>query len=130
MLTIRDQQFQMIAQELFESWMEEHLNEFFAEEISSLSAPEIGVRIRKALETARRYRFVTQSQWCRYVDLTFVLGPSFDEDPRLPWASEILRDARVTDPEMRIELLFAAAQDHMEQIEEQGLQPDEARGWE
>jgi hypothetical protein len=128
MLTIRDQQLQMIAQGIFESWMEEHLNEFLAEEISSLSAPEIRVRIRNAVETARRHRFVTQSQWCRYVDLTFVLGPSFDEDPNLPWAAEILRDARVTDPEMRIELLFAAAQDHIEQIEEQG-QADEAPGW-
>lgn len=129
MLTIRDQQFQMIAQAMFESWMEEHLAEFFPEEISGLSAPEIRDRIRGAVERARRYRFVTQSQWCQYVDLTFVLGPTFDEDPLLPWASEVLRDARVTDPEMRIELLYAAAQDHLEEIDQQGLPSDEASGW-
>ena len=118
MLTIRDQQLQALALETFEPWMVRHLAEFFPEDVAGLTANEISRRIRAAVKQARQYGFVEDSQLCRYVDLTFILGPAFDQDPDLPWAAEILADRRVTDPEMRIGLLFGAAQDHVSRIEE------------
>ena len=113
MLTITERQANVLAHAMFESWMVRHLAEFFAEETAGLSVASVRSRIRDAVQRARGHGFVSESQWCRYVDLSFILGPEFDRDPNLPWASEILADKRLTDPEMRIDLLYGAAQDHI-----------------
>ncbi len=126
MLIIRDQQLQALALETFEPWMVGHLEEFFPEDIAGLGPKTMSARIRVAVKQARQYGFVEDSQLCRYVDLTFILGPAFDQDPDLPWAAEILADRRVTDPEMRMGLLFGAAQDHVARTEETAS-GDEAR---
>jgi hypothetical protein len=120
MLTIRQEQVRVLAQSLFESWMADHLAQFFPEEISALDPAEIRSRIRAAVERARRHGFLADSQVCRFVDLTFILGPAFDQDHGLPWAADILSDPRVKDPAMRMDLLYEAAQNYVEQIE----QPD------
>jgi hypothetical protein len=118
MLTIRQEQFQTLGRAMFESWMAGHLAEFFAEEMSGLEPAEIRSRIRAAVEQAGRYGFVADSQVCRYVDLTFILGPDFDRDPSLPWVGEILSDERLKSPAMRMDLLYEAAQDHVERTEQ------------
>lgn len=117
MLTIREEQFQAFAQAIFESWMVEHLEKFFHEETADLGAEEIRSRIRAAVKRAHGHGFVRDPQVSRYVDLTFIFGPAFDQDPGLPWAAEILGDQRVTDPAMRMDLLYGAAQDHVERAE-------------
>lgn len=117
MLTIRAQQMRVFAKAMLESWIVEHLSEFFPDEIAGLDSAEIFSRVRAAIEQANRHGFVTDSQMCRFVDLTFILGPAFVQDPNLPWAAEILTDKRLTDPEMRMELLFGAARDHVTSIE-------------
>jgi len=118
MLTIRERQIQVLAQGMFELWMAGHLAEFFHAETTGLDPAEIGSRIRAAVQEARRHGFIGDSQVCRYVDLSFVLGPDFDQDPSLPWAAEILGDDRVTDPEMRMDLLYEAAMDHVARAEQ------------
>jgi hypothetical protein len=117
MLTIRPQQMRVFANAKLESWIVEHLAEFFPDEIAGLDSAEILSRVRAAIEQADRHGLVTDSQMCRYVDLTFILGPAFVQDPNLRWAAEILADERLTDPEMRMELLFGAARDHVTRIE-------------
>ena len=128
MLTIREQQLKVLAQEMFVSWMISHLKEFFPREASGLDHTEMRRRILVASQRARQYGFNTESQLCRYIDLTFVLPPSFDDNPELPWASEILSDSRIKDADTRMDLLYGAAQDYLEQIE-QSLPTDEASGW-
>lgn len=117
MLTIRHEQMQAIASGMFEAWIVSHLAEFFQEEISGLAPAEIHIRIRAAVEKARQFGFLGDSELCRYIDLSFILGPSFDRDPSLPWAAEILLDKRLNDSEMRMDLLYEAAQDYVERRE-------------
>jgi hypothetical protein len=118
MLTIRQEQMLAFGNCMFERWMARHLAEFFHDEISGLAHAEILGRIRAGAAQARRYGFSADADLCRYIDLTFVLGTSFDRDPSLPWASDILRDERFTDPAMRMDVLYEAAQDHIELLEE------------
>jgi len=119
MLTIRAQQFQALGHSLLETWILGHLTEFFPERICQLAAAEVRDRIRAAVAQARGWGFVSDSQLCRYVDLTFVFGSAFDKDPNLPWAYDILADRRLIDnPEMRMDILYSAAQDHLDQVEE------------
>lgn len=117
MLTIRNEQVRLIVEGLFESWMVKHLAEFFAEETSRLNDRAIRACIRASLRKARMHGFATESQWCKYIDLSFVFGARFDEDPDIPWASAILADRRLIDPEMRMEVLFDTAQDQVEMME-------------
>jgi hypothetical protein len=112
MLIVTPQQMQALSRDMFNSWMVEHLAEFFGEETAALDEDEIRERISAAVERARQHGFQNEVEWCRYVDLSFVLGPAFDQDPDLPWVSEILSDGRVTSSAMRMELLYEAAQDH------------------
>ena len=111
-------QMQALARASFESWMVRHLSEFFAEETAMLESEQMRTRISAALEQARWLGFSTETEWCRYIDLTFVLGPNFDRDPSMPWAAEILTDDRLTDCAMRMELLFEAVQVHCAGVDE------------
>jgi hypothetical protein len=36
----------------------------------------------------------------------FTLGHQFDDDPLLPWASSVLQNLSITDPEQRVDQLF------------------------
>ena len=108
MLTITPQQMQALSQDMFVTWMVEHLAEFFAEETAGLDEDDIRSRVSAAVQKARRHGFLHEAEWCRYVDLTFVSGVGFDEEP---WASAILGDNRLADSAMKMDLLYEAAQD-------------------
>ena len=108
MFMITPPQMQAFSREMFVSWMVEHLAEFFSEETGALEENDVRSRINTSVEKARRYGLRDHADWCRFVDLTFVIGPDFDAEP---WASAILADDRLTDPAMRMELLYEAAQD-------------------
>ena len=128
MLIIRPQQFDELARAQFESWMMDHLHEFFAGVIAGIPNAEIRDRIRLASKRARTYGFIAPPEICRYIDLTFVLGPAFDQDTDLPWVAEILADRRLTSPEMRMDLLFEAAQDHIDRVKQSSTAEKVQRG--
>jgi hypothetical protein len=48
-----------------------------------------------------------------YVELMFMLGSHFDEDPQLPWAAEILGDESVTDEVSRSDRLREKAWEYV-----------------
>jgi|SRR4051795_7028223 len=112
-MIIRAEQIAEFARVEFEQWMRGHLTEFFPEKVAALDKPELLRRIRMAFNRGRLHGFQTGPEMCRFIDLTFALGSRFDEDPELPWASEILNDPRLTTPEMRMDILFGAAQDYL-----------------
>ena len=113
MLTIKSEQMRVLPEAMLEFWIVNHLAEFFPDKVAGLNSSEISSQVRAAIGQARCHGFVTDSQICRYVDLAFILGLAFVLDPNLPWAADILADERIMDPEMRMELLFAAARDHV-----------------
>ncbi len=51
-----------------------------------------------------------------YVDLMFMVGSGFDDDPQLPWAAAALADRASKDEATRAELLFAAARAYLMRV--------------
>jgi hypothetical protein len=98
MLKIREQQVEALrraAEKVFETRMVAHLRQHFPGPCEALDHEGLRERIRFGIARARRHGFTSQKDHCRFVDLMFVLGDRFDEDPQLPWVSAILADATV-----------------------------------
>jgi hypothetical protein len=108
MLLIRESQMQMLSRDGSFGWMAAHLREFFPAECEALGAEGLDERIADGIGSAASYGFESQVHISQYLDLTFVLGPDFDTDPSLPWASAILSNPDLA-AEHRMELLLETA---------------------
>ncbi len=117
MLLIRDAQMRVLSLALFERWMQGHLRECFPDRCAQLETTDLCRFVHCGLEKARSYCFVDEADGCRFVDLMVVLGPDFDVNPQLPWASVILKNPAFPDPSTRMEALFEAACEHLHRIE-------------
>jgi hypothetical protein len=58
------------------------------------------------------YKIESEREVAFFIDLMFVFGEGFDNDPNLPWAREILNDHAITNSETRAELLREKAFEH------------------
>lgn len=96
----------------FESDMLSHLQRCFPAECAALG--EAGVRdtIRYGLERSRAYGLTAAREVCTYVDLMMALGRDFDQDPKLPWAADILNRGRWKDTATMVDQLYRTAQQH------------------
>ena len=116
MLTIRKEQIKALAQlevEKFEDWMLVHLRKFFPAQCRAAGETKLLAIIRSGIERAAGYGIKTRRDVCKYIDLMVVLGPDFDEDPRLPWVAKILLNRGPAGQRMRD--LLAAVQRHLRQ---------------
>jgi hypothetical protein len=89
--------------------MESHVREYFPEECSKLTAAEVRKTIRDGMAKARRHGFSDDADVCRFIDISVVLGAGFDVDPELSWAAALLNDPQLTEPGIRMDMLFEAA---------------------
>jgi hypothetical protein len=115
MFRIRREQFEALSRTLrksFEDRMVVHLRKFFPELCTSLGEDATRARISEGIRRAKAYRIVAERDVCRYIDLTFALGPDFDRDEALPWARQILNDPGLTDPSQKTRRLYDAARQH------------------
>ncbi len=62
----------------------------------SMSSEELRARIRRAIQRAGKYGINTSADCQRFVNLTFLLGEGFDDDPRYPWAAAFLSNSGVS----------------------------------
>jgi hypothetical protein len=95
-LKIREEQvgaLRRAAERAFEARMIAHLREHFPAACAGLDDGALRERVRLGTARARRHGFEAEADHCRFIDLMFVLGEHFDEDPRLPWVAAILADA-------------------------------------
>ncbi len=92
----------------FEEFMVAHLQKWFPDECSALGDEGMRLRIRTGMARAEPYGLVGRRDVCKFIDVSFVLGPKFDQDPALPWAARILA-ARDLDPSAKADQLVAAA---------------------
>lgn len=113
MLTIREAQMDAFAQAALRERLWEHVREFFPERCASFAPGGLQEFLDFGMRRASRYKFTGSAEICQYADLMFLLGPEFDTDPGLPWAQKILHHDGYT-PELRMDLLFAAAVDHLQ----------------
>jgi hypothetical protein len=119
MLQLRTEQmevFRQAAVQNFEDRMVKHLKEYFTKPCDALGEAEIRRIIHFALEQIRSYGMMSEGSVNLYLDLMFMLGRSFDKDPQLPWAAEILNDESIVDETSRLDLLYDKAADFVERV--------------
>src|SRR4051812_47065874 len=97
MLTIRRHQsalFVQAAVDRFTGGLVAHFRSQLPAQFAALG--EAGVRkiIWYGIGRARSYRIEREAGVRVFIQMIFVLGPAFDTDPRLPWASRCLLSDR------------------------------------
>src|SRR5262245_52446241 len=95
MFRIRKEQMDALARHLEESFalrMVRHLLDDFPVQVAALELQEkdLPPLVRRGMANAERYGVVYEEDVERYIECLVLLGPDFDQDPRYPWAAEIL----------------------------------------
>jgi hypothetical protein len=96
MLVIRAKQRQALAEGRRAAYVDRlaaHVRALYPEAVWSTPPEDLRRRLDAAVTRALGYGLATEAQAAYFVELTFLLGERFDEDPAYPWAREILDDA-------------------------------------
>jgi hypothetical protein len=112
MLTIRKDQMRALNSYMrqgFEDRMVSHLGARFPQQIKAMTTPETGDQnlralIRRGVEGAAGYKIDAESDVARFIGLMVTLGPRFDSQKEMQWATAILKDQSIP-PSGRIELV-------------------------
>lgn len=112
MLVMREAQmttFEQVAIHNFENRLLEHLKEFFPRHCEILGDEQVRKVIRLGIERAGQYDLTSERNVDLYVNLMFMLGSYFDQDPQLPWAAKILTDKDILNSNTRADRLYDRA---------------------
>lgn len=104
-----------VPQQLFRERMLPHLKRYFAGDCKRLGDEQIRVVIDNGVVGARSHGFETRGEVCRYVNLMFMLGSGFDDDPQLPWVSHILQQD-LSDPGVKMQALYSQAIEYLKKV--------------
>jgi hypothetical protein len=107
MLTIRQEQLDVFAQESMRSFIErmvKHLNQFFPEECHRAGGGRVLAAIQQGIGRAAKYGITAEVDVARYIDLSVALGLDFDSGKRFPWAIQILQSN--DEPQLKLQKLF------------------------
>jgi hypothetical protein len=74
----------------FEERMLDHLRDFAPRHFRVLTDDEVRAVIRHGMERAAAHHLTTERGIRYYVDVMFMFGSGFDDDPLIPWAAPIL----------------------------------------
>lgn len=88
-----------------------HVSKFFPKEISELGTDAARRLIHDGIRRAQAFRFVTEGNICKYVDLLVVLGSDFDT--RFGWARNVLAEWNSSDPDDVMSRLLVAADEEL-----------------
>ncbi len=113
MLVINDAQMKTLSRAVFETWMLEHLRTVFPEACNELGDAGLRREIKRSIEKANQHGFDCERDLALFVDLVFLLGQDFDQDPRMAWAGQILNDLSLTDNASRMDVLYDAAIEYL-----------------
>ena len=103
------QTFRDAAGRSFEDRMVAHVHKFFPADCEHLG-DDVREEVRSGIERAKTYGFRSARDICKFIDVMFAFGRSFDTNRKLPWAAEILHDPTVVDPAVRAGRLIDEAQ--------------------
>jgi hypothetical protein len=98
MLTIRREQRLAFAQPMLRNFEERalaHLRETIPEDYARVGDEAARQSIHTALHESKQYGFTTEFEVLTYLNLMYLLGFEFDQDPALPWVRRILTDERL-----------------------------------
>jgi hypothetical protein len=94
--------------------MVDHLRENFPFHYSQWGPQTARAIVGFATRKAESYGLSTQREICLYLTLLPSLGASFDQNPLLPWATEVLRDSAIRESRVRIERLVGRAMEFLD----------------
>jgi hypothetical protein len=95
--------------QVFEDRLAEHARTYFPEVCDELG-PELRETVADTVALAQRYGFSGQREICKFLNLRFSFGRSFDRDPQCRWAHPLLRGKLPSAP--RMDRLYALALQH------------------
>jgi len=94
MLTIRDEQFRALAANVDDRMIADtvrHIRVSLPDVYEELGEAQVRESVALARTKCAAYGFDTWAAVVGYLDVMYILGFEFDEDPRYPWANEILQ---------------------------------------
>ncbi len=118
MLIIREAQSEAILVSRFETWLDQHLRCFFPELIDELGEQKYADIKRQGLDDAIRLGISLGQSRCIFLDLVFMFGPFFYQNPECEWAIELVDDVGWDDPDGMVSDLYDAAIEYLELSEE------------
>lgn len=117
MILIRREQidvFRQAALAAFEAEMVAHAEAFAPKLCRVLGEDQVRLAVRAAMARAASGGFTNRGPIRLCVELAFLFGSGFDNDPQYPWAGEILRDSA---PQMeRAERLYERVLEYQERV--------------
>lgn len=121
MLTIRDEQMKALAaaaHDQFEVVAVRHLETSVPDFCAHLGPVALAAFVHSAVKRGLSHGLEEDYDLLRFVNLTYLLDPGFDENPDLPWAKAYLADREI-DPSARLDLLCHHAEVYLDQIDAQ-----------
>jgi len=98
MLTIRQEQLKAFAKAVernLECRLHTHAERLWPADCQRLGKQTVRQWIRQAIRRAGGYGIDDEYDLSRFVDLMFMVGPSFDTDEASAWIGQALRDASI-----------------------------------
>jgi hypothetical protein len=118
MLKIRKDQMEamdQLAVKHFEERTTEELKQSFPKHARLLGEGKLRQRVRDGFARARAYGLSSRNGLRLFVELIFLLGNSFDTDPQVSWAAQILNDS-AADEATRVDRLFQKTADYLQNV--------------
>ena len=107
MLTIRQAQMRILAEEGLRRWLYDYLNRCYPSQVQRCGVEGMRLLLKDLMSKAFRRGFRAAEDVRRYVHVGFLLGPEFEA--RQVWARAILDDPELEDPGWRAKSLEEAA---------------------
>lgn len=111
MLVIRQAQIQVLGKRTqadFQERVIDMLAENYPRECRQAGGRlQMNIFVQQGIEKAAARGFLSQREVILFVTLMMILGAGFENDPQLPWVADLLDEAVIADPTVRIENLFA-----------------------
>lgn len=123
MLTIRREQMNVFRKQRHERFLDRlarHARRFFPEQTKSFDDGTLRQICRSLVLRGSRYGFETERDLCKFLNVAFVFGEEFDQDPDIPWIRPYLDDD-TAGPTLKVNRLYLEALKHED--EGRGLRP-------
>lgn len=108
MLIIRKEQmavFEWHTARRFREKVKKHLRRALAEPIAGIQDAALNERIEGGIKRGRAYGLTKERDLMLFIDLTFLIAPRFEDEPRMKWSRKILSATDVAG-DAKMELIY------------------------
>lgn len=104
-------------QQDFRQRVHDHLLRIFPDECADLGTKAVDEMISAGIERAQAYGMTTEQQTLCFIDMMFLVDPSFDSDPQHSWAKTILLSPDASGQE-KLDALYRKAEELEDELAE------------